>query len=145
MTVRGAAGYRAICVISLWLMGALFASKALGQLSDRGDGGTIPGIGLAVASGLVFCLSARAVVSRVDVNHDQIRLYYLVRTRRIVVEQVQGFSVCRFNGWDALAIELSNGISYRLPLLTQPSTREGVLQLKERLEGALTDTDSSSM
>ncbi|MGH2627550.1 MAG: hypothetical protein ACRDHY_12975 [Anaerolineales bacterium] len=123
---------KVLTALSLVALGVVLLVSGFAVLGDS-DAASFLALGQFAGATVVLSLSARALSSRVELSDDQVRLHFVWRTRVLPSAAVVRVGHHRWLGWEVLSLELADGSSIRLPLLTQPGQTERLRSQEELL------------
>lgn len=136
MTIRGVWSSKILTALSLVALGVVLLVSGFAGLGGSDLTGLLALAQFAAATA-ALSLAARALASRIELRDDEVRLYFLLRTRVLRSVNVACIGHQRWLGWDVLSLELAAGGSIRLPLLTQPGPPTRLHAQEEQLRAFL--------
>ena len=143
MTIRGVLSSRVILAASLLVIGLVLTAGAIDEIDKSSAVATfVAAVELALAIG-ACSLGARAIASRVEVRRGKVYLHYLWMTRCVGQSDIVRLTRTSWFGWDIVAIQLSDGRVWRLPLLTQPGNPQRLDAQEAALSRELRHGESS--
>lgn len=121
--IGGVLSSKVMTALSLVALGVVLLMSGFAVLGDS-DAASFLALGQFAGATVALSLAARALASRVELRDDQVRLHFLWRTQGVPSTAVVRVGHRRWLGWEVLSLELADGSSIRLPLLTQPGQTE---------------------
>lgn len=142
MTITGVRSSKVLTALSLVALGATLLTSGFSTLGDS-DLASFLALAQFAGATVALALASRALASRVEFRGDDVRLHFVWCTRVLPARNVARVGHRRWLGWDVLSLELADGGSVRLPLLTQPGPESRLRQQEELLRSYLGRTAGS--
>lgn len=143
MTINGVWSSKILTALSLVALGATLLVSGFSTLGDS-DLASFAALGQFAGATVALALASRALASRIELRGDDVRLHFLWWTRVLPARNVAKVGHRKWLGWDVLSLELADGGSVRLPLLTQPGPAARLRQQEELLRSHLAGTARST-
>lgn len=93
-----------------------------------------------VTSLITWPLLGRSFASRTELYDDEVRLYYIIRSRVLPRSTLIGIVHSRWLRWDVLALQMVDAQTIRLPFMTQPVEASRLKEQEDVLRAYLAES-----